>query len=275
MKVAKEVKTNPKALFRYIASKNKSKEKIPDLDKGDGTYTENDAEKVNLLSDYFKSVYTTEDTSNIPEVSADLKSKLSNITITQEQILIALQSLNPNKSPGPDKVHPKILKELSEQLQYPVWKLFNRSLKEGRIPRRWKIAEVRPIFKKGSKTTPGNYRPVSLTSVLCKLLEGFIRHALYEHLVENKLLAKEQFGFCKGRTCTSQLLVTISEWLTDLDNDIPVDCAYLDFRKAFDSVPHQRLLAKLKGYGIHGNILNWIDDFLKNRTQYVAINDVM
>ena len=145
-----------------------------------------------------------------------MKSKLSNITISQEQILTSLRSLNPNKSPGPDKVHPKILKELSEQLQYPVWKLFNRSLKEGRIPRRWKIAEVRPIFKKGSKTAPGNYRPVSLTSVLCKMLEGFIRHALYEHLVDNKLLAKEQLGFCKGRTCTSQLLVTISEWLTDL-----------------------------------------------------------
>ena len=274
MKVAKEVKTNPKALFKYIASKNKTKEKIPDLDKGDGTYTETDLEKVNLLSDYFKSVYTTEGTSNIPKVSADLKSKLSNITISQEQILTSLRSLNPNKSPGPDKVHPKILKELSEQLQYPVWKLFNRSLKEGRIPRRWKIAEVRPIFKKGSKTAPGNYRPVSLTSVLCKLLEGFIRHALYEHLVDNKLLAKEQFGFCKGRTCTSQLLVTISEWLTDLDNNIPVDCAYLDFRKAFDSVPHQRLMAKLKGYGIDGSILNWINDFLNNRTQYVAINDV-
>ena len=120
----------------------------------------------------------------------------------------------------------------------------------------------------------GNYRPVSLTSVMCKLLEGFIRHQMYDHLVSNDLLAKEQFGFCKGRTCVSQLLVTLNEWLSDLDNKTPVDAAYLDFRKAFDSVPHERLMVKIKGYGISGNIYNWVKDFLSDRTQYVSINGV-
>ena len=87
-------------------------------------------------------------------------------------------------------------------------------------------------------------------------------------------LAREQFGFCKGRTCVSQLLVTLSEWLSDLNNKTPVDAAYLDFRKAFDSVPHERLMVKLRGYGISGNIYSWVKDFLSNRTQFVSINGV-
>ena len=127
-------------------------------------------------------------------------------------------------------------------------------MKEGKIPKQWKIAEVRPIFKKGKKSTPGNYRPVSLTSVLCNIFEGFIRRALYKHLIDNKLLSDSQFGFCQGRSCVSQLLVTLFDWMSDLDDHIPVDVAYLDFRKAFDSVPHQRLLKKLEGYGISGNV---------------------
>ena len=274
LQVAREAKLNPKVLFQYVSSKNKTKEKIPDLDKDDGTKTTNDEEKVNLLSNYFASVYTTEDKTNIPEFQAQVGTKLANIQLTEEQVCKALKALNPTKSPGPDGVHPKVLKELAEQLQYPLYKLFNRSLKEGKIPTRWKEAEVRPIFKKGKKTAPGNYRPVSLTSVMCKVLEGFIRHAMYDHLVSNNLLAKEQFGFCKGRTCVSQLLVTLSEWLSDLDNKVPVDAAYLDFRKAFDSVPHERLMTKLKGYGITGNIFNWVKDFLSDRTQYVSINGV-
>ena len=143
---------------------------------------------------------------------------------------------------------------------------------KGSLPSKWKEAEVRPIFKKGNKSTPGNYRPVSLTAIICKVFEKFIRDAMYNHLTSNKLLSEDQFGFCTGRSCALQLLVTINDWLGCLDNKVPIDAAYLDFRKAFDSVPHKRLLTKLKGYGIKGNVLLWVEDFLKDRTQYVSIN---
>ena len=181
--------------------------------------------------------------------------------------------MKPDKSPGPDKVHPKVIKELADELARPLKLLFNKTLSEGKIPESWKIANVRPIFKKGNKSSPGNYRPVSLTSILCKVFESFIRDALNNHLVKNNLLSQNQFGFSKGRSCTSQLLVTINEWMSYIDDKIPVDAAYLDFRKAFDSVPHKRLLTKLHGYGIRGNVLNWIADFLSGRTQYVSINE--
>ena len=274
LKIAKEAKFNPKVLFQYISSQNKPRETIPDLDKPDGTQTDNDRDKVNVLSDFFKSVYTEEGDTQVPDFKANVKKVLSTVNFKESDILIALKSLNVNKSSGPDKVHPRILKECAEQLSYPIYKLFVRSMSERRIPNDWRDAEVRPIFKKGKKSSPGNYRPVSLTSVLCKLMEGFVRAAMYAHLIDNNLLSPHQFGFCKGRSCLTQLLVTINDWMYNLDKGVPVDAAYLDFRKAFDSVPHKRLLCKLKGYGIDGNLLDWIGDFLSDRTQYVAINGV-
>ena len=274
LKIAQEAKTNPKALFQYISSKTKPKETIPNLEKPDGSKTENDHDKVNVLSDFFCSVYTEEGDSPIPDFNANIENVLNSVTMSKNDVLKSLQSLNVNKSSGPDGVHPRILKELAHQLCYPLYKLFCRSMKEGKVPRKWKEAEVRPIFKKGKKSTPGNYRPVSLTSILCKIMEGFVRESLYSHLIDNDLLSPHQFGFCKGRSCLTQLLITINNWMSSLDNGVPVDAAYLDFKKAFDSVPHKRLLCKLKGYGIKGNLISWIEDFLSERSQYVSINNV-
>ena len=150
--------------------------------------------------------------------------------------------------------------------------LFNKTILDEKLPVSWKEAEVKPIFKKGCKATPGNYRPVSLTSIVCKLFEKFVRDALDKHLTSNNLLSPDQFGFCKGRSCTSQLLVTLQEWMSSLDSKVPVDAIYLDFRKAFDTVPHKRLINKLYGYGVRGHLLQWIKEFLTDRQQYVSVN---
>ena len=104
-------------------------------------------------------------------------------------------------------------------------------------------------------------------------METFIKKALNSHLISNNLLSKEQYGFVSGRNTITQLLVTINDWMFDLDNNMSVDAAYMDFRKAFDTVPHQRLLNKLRGYNVNGNILKWISSFLTNRYQYVKINN--
>ena len=106
-------------------------------------------------------------------------------------------------------------------------------------------------------------------------MESFIKKSLNTHLINNDLLSCEQFGFVSGRNTITQLLVTINDWMSDLDNNIPVDACYMDFRKAFDAVPHQRLINKLIGYNISGPILNWITSFLTNRKQYVKINNSM
>ena len=273
-KIAREAKTNPKSFYYHMSKKLKTKENIPNLSKPDGSKTNSDLEKTEVLNNFFSSVFTQEDLNTVPtfDSGTNLKS-LSDVYINETQMLKALTSLNISKSPGPDLIHPRLLKEAAYQLTYPLTILFNKTIESGYLPDCWKVAEVRPIFKKGTKSSPNNYRPVSLTSVLCKLYEGFIRDELYSHLLTNNLLSKEQYGFCKGRSTITQLLVTMEEWISHLDNEVPVDAIYLDLSKAFDSVPHARLLKKLEGYGIQGNLLKWLGSFLKNRTQYVSINE--
>ena len=177
-----------------------------------------------------------------------------------------------SKSEGPDGMHPRLLKELASELCIPFKMLFDKTLIEGKLPSSWKNAEVKPIFKKGDKASPGNYRPISLTSIVSKIFEGFIRDALVKHLKMNNLLSNHQFGFCAGRSCVTQLLNTIADWIRLLEDDEPIDCVYLDLQKAFDKVPHARLLVKLKGYGVDGAILKWIEDFLTGRTQFVNVS---
>ena len=143
----------------------------------------------------------------------------------------------------------------------------------GRIPADWKTAHVTAIFKKGTKSTAGNYRPVSLTCVLCKVLESIIRDAMVNHMNDHKLYSSCQHGFRKGRSCTTQLLEVMENLSRSIDDGQNIDILYLDFRKAFDQVPHHRLLLKLRSYGFVGNISKWIEDFLSDRTQKVRVGD--
>ena len=143
----------------------------------------------------------------------------------------------------------------------------------GFIPKQWKTANVTPIFKKGSRKLPSNYRPISLTSVICKVFESLIRNAIMDYLFTNDLLAKEQHGFMPGRSCVTQLLTALEGWTTSLQNGIPIYVIYLYFSKAFGSAPHRRLLVKLQAHGIKGKLLNWIRAFSTDRRQRVIINN--
>ena len=271
--IAKHVKTNPKMFYKYVNSKIKPQETVTNLLKKNNEYTANDQEKADTLNEFFSSVFVKETDDEIPTFNFDFKTETNDINISRDEVFKALCKLNISKSMGPDCVHPRVLKELAKELTDPLHLLFNKSIKEGKIPDKWKEAKVKPLFKKGRKDQPGNYRPVSLTSITCKLFETFVRDSLYKHLLDNSILSDLQYGFCKQRSTVSQLLVTLNEWFYHLDKRTPVDALYLDFKKAFDSVPHKRLLTKLHGYGIRGNVLKWVESFLTNRVQYVNVNN--
>ena len=157
-----------------------------------------------------------------------------------------LESLNPHKSLGPDGLHPRVLKELSNEISKPLAIIMQKSLDEHTLPQSWKDAHVSPIFKNGSKSSMTNYRPISLTSVICKQVEAIIKDHLMEYIIENEILTDYQHGFVPGRSCATQLLQCVDYWTDMLDQGHSVDTIYLDFAKAFDSVPHERLLEKAK-----------------------------
>ena len=180
--------------------------------------------------------------------------------------------MNANKSPGPDKFYPRILKQVKDKITKHLTRIFNMSLDEGKVPEDWKLADVTPIFKKGDRKSPGNYRPISLTSVVCKLLETIIRDKIVEYLEKYNLIRDTQHGFRRRRSCLTNLLEFYNKLFHLHDKAKSLDIIYLDFQKAFDKVPHEKLLLKTEALGITGNIHRWIASWLHDRKQRVLIN---
>ena len=276
--ISKNVKKQPKKFWRYVNSKRSVKAKIPDLHVADDDDPEcmakTDKQKANVLADFFSSVMTREmdgvmKLSNKPEI----KEKLI-IDINEDLVGKKLSKLKISKSPGPDTMHPRVLKELKLAIVKPLTMIFQTSLETGRLPEVCKQANITAIFKKGSKHLAGNYRPVSLTSVVCKLLESLIRDCLVKYMKNNGIFSSKQFGFIGGRSTVLQLLKVLDKWTEILDNGGCVDVIYCDFMKAFDTVPHNRLISVLEFYGVEGRILAWIKEFLNNRKQRVMVNGV-
>ena len=183
-----------------------------------------------------------------------------------------LKNLNPRKASGPDNISARILKDCAEDLAPIITLILQRSISEGRVPHDWRQANVTAIYKKGARQDPANYRPVSLTSLCCKLLEHVIVSQTLKHLDKHAILHDCQHGFRARRSCETQLLTLTHELAESLDKRIQTDLIILDFSKAFDRVPHQRLLKKVNHYGIRGNTLAWISSFLHDRTQRVVVN---
>ena len=149
--------------------------------------------------------------------------------------------------------------------------MFQSSLVQGKVPNIWKDAWITPLFKKGDRDNASNYRPVSLTSICCKVLEHIICSATMSHLESNNILSNFQHGFRKHRSCETQLILTINDLAEGLNRGVTTDAILLDFSKAFDKVPHNRLLLKMSHYGLDNQVVAWVQDFLTNRTQQVIL----
>lgn len=268
-------KTHPKAVWQYIKSKSKTKVEVGDLymQPGDPNTPkiEDNKAKANVLAKYFSDVFTVE-RGEVPTLENRLITyELEPLNIDESMVRTLLKGLKTNKAPGPDQISPWILKELADSIAMPLTLLFSYSLRCGVVPDEWKRASVSPIFKKGDKSEAGNYRPVSLTSVVCKILETVVRDHLVNHMKRNLLFSNQQYGFLKGKSTTMQLLNVLDVWTEALDSGSAIDCVYLDFQKAFDKVPHKRLLGKLHSNGINNGTIKWIESFLTGRQQSVRV----
>ena len=209
------------------------------------------------FNQFFSGVFTRENTANLPELQEQHQGDfLCDVQITVMKVKRKIQKLRKGAAAGPDKIGPRLLQELVDVVAEPLTTVMRKSLESGEVPEDWRTANVCPIYKKGAKDQPGNYRPVSLTSVCGKILESIIKDDVVEHLDRHGLITRTQHGFMRGRSCTSNLLSFLDKVTAAVDSREAVDVIYLDFAKAFDKVPIQRLLKKVRAHGIQGRVLS-------------------
>ena len=232
------------------------------------------SEIVNQFNMAFHSVFQS-DSSNIPIIpnSPSILSTLAPIHFSKQGIVKLLQSLK-KSSTGPDNIPNILLKNCPHEIASFLLLIFNVSLNTASIPQDWKTNKIIPIHKSGNCTHPLNYRPISLTSSCCKIMEHIIAKEIRIHLEFINFFSPTQHGFRPGFSTTTQLSLFSHDLSSVLDSRSQVDVVFLDFSKAFDKVPHSKLIYKLSKLDLNPQIVNWIRSYLSNRSQYVEIHNV-
>ena len=274
-RVALACHDNPKEFFGYV-NKHKPRAPLGPVFSVDGHLLTNDEEMAREFNTYFSNVFTVEDIDNIPDpaIIHAGENTLTDIDCAEPEVEAKLKELKPDKAAGSDGFLPKVLKAVAGGVVPHLCQIFNRSLTTAEVPQDFRSADVCPIPKKGLLTDTGNYRHISLTFVPGKVLESIIKDRVVNFLETNNLINTSQHGFCQGRSCVTNLLDFYQYVFCECDRSRAVDVVFLDFRKAFDKVPHKRLMRKVRALGIQGNVAAWIKNWLAGRRQRVIVNGV-
>ncbi|GAB0210235.1 mitochondrial enolase superfamily member 1 [Grus japonensis] len=275
LNLAREVKDNKKGFFKYISSKRKTRENVgPQLNEVGALVMEH-TEKAELLNAAFSSVFTAKagpQESQTLEVGEKVWRKEDLPLVEEDRVRDHFGNLNIHKSMGPDGMHPHVLRELADVVAMPCSIIFERSWRTGEVPEDWRKANVTPVFKKAKNEDPGNYRPVSLTSIPGKMMEQLTLGVIYKYVEEKKVIGSGQHGFTKGKSCLTSLIAFYDGMTSWLDEGRAVDVVYLDFRKAFDTVSHNILISKLRKCGLDEWTVRWVENWLNGRAQRVVIS---
>lgn len=264
-----------KSFYKYI--KRTLSSHVSDIqlkDPNTGNLVTDPALVAEVLAERFQTVYTLETMERFPFLPDKLRrvEEFSSINITEDLVVEAINNMKMDASPGPDNIPVIFIKNCLPSIQKYLSAAFNNTIVNGIIPESWLTAHVIPIYKKGSKLEPLNYRPISLTCSLSKILEKILTKALINFVLTNKIITQDQHGFLPGRSTATNLLSCLNEWTQMMDNGQPIDILYLDYEKAFDKVPHKRLMYKLDHFvGIRGQILSFIEKTHSSRTFRVRV----
>ena len=245
----------------------------PPLLSPEGILISDDQAKANAFNSFFSEASRLDDSSAyLPNDDSPKCNILDQILVSEEDVKDQIRLLDGNKSYGPDGISPKFIKLASFSLVKPLTKLFNLSLNKGKVPKLWKQANVVPIHKKDSKQILANYRPVSLLSILGKMMERIVFKYVFNHFRDNFLLSVWQSGFLPGSSTVTQLIEIYNTFCSAITKNKEIRIVFLDISKAFDRVWHKGLKFKLKKWGISGTLLTWFKDYLTDRFQRVIIN---
>ena len=240
--------SNPKRLWSHVKMARTENMEIPSLKKNGIHYISNTG-KAEALSNQFRSVFTS-DHGPDPDKGASAYPDIPDIQISRSGVKTLLSDLKINKAGGPDLIPARILRDLSEEICDVLAFIIQQSYDSGNLPLDWSKALVTAVHEKDKKDNPSNYRPISLTCLCCKIMERIILSHTNAHLARNNILSTHQHGFRKKLSCTTQLISSIHNWATSLNNRSQTDVLFLDFSNAFDKVSHRKLIIKLKYYGI-------------------------
>ena len=279
-KLFEEMKINKQVFYRYVKSKNKLKQHIGPFTQ-DGKQT--NEKECEILAKQYQSVFTipmeeykikSEEFFKIDEEEVeDSNSKLTQILLTPTKIMEAIVGMKGDTAPGPDGICARLLKGTREALNIPLFFLYKKSLEESQVPTSFKYSHIIPILKPGCNASkPASFRPISLTSNLCKILERIIRAQIIEFLESNSLLHHGQHGFRRGRSCVTQLMEHYDNIVTALESGQNLDVVLLDYAKAFDCLDFGVLLHAMKSKKIQGPVLKWLYHFMTGRKQCVIAN---
>ena len=270
LKLAGLLTVAPRIFHSYLRERKKGCPTVGPLRAETGILVTDQGAMSSMFVEAFSSVFVSS-TPSAPSEHQTSDSLMEDLTVTYETVHRVLSALDVSSSPGPDGIHPMLLKRCADVLALPLSIIFGRSLSSGTLPQLWKVSRVSPIFKGGSRSVPLNYRPISLTSTCCKAMERIVSEHIVNYLEQNELLSGRQFGFRQGRSAEDQLLLTYGNVVRLVDRGRVVDVVYMDYSKAFDVVNHAVLLQKLRALGFSSQIVSWTEEFLTNRTLFVTV----
>lgn len=260
-----------KSFFRYANQRLNIRSGVAPLKDGDNLAV-TDLRKASLLRDHFVSQFVPSD-SHSPNVTLQSPIRIDDVTFSTQLIYKKLSSIDRKTNLTPDNIPPIIFKELADVLSEPLAIIFTRSFEEGEVPELFKQSIVTPVFKKGSRGLPQNYRPVAQESMFCIIMESIIVDAINDYVSSTGLLDPNQHGFTRGKSTATQLLEVSHDWALAKNHRNPLHCIYFDFSCAFDRVDHRILISKMTALGIGSRITKWCASYLSDRKFSVKVGN--